>query len=1369
MVKTYKNKQTKEYIHKSEAKTLFSGGGKKQSYPTVISDNLTSGDYCEIILGLCEGPIEGLVDGEKSFYISELPLQSSSGESNFGDYELTLYNGDSSQDETITPKLGVESPVTIGSTKEFIGWKEGAIPGDNKYDINTSRRTLSLNIYSSEYGDFDYVDFRIQLSQLLNVSGNGDQTNGTFTFQCRWREVGSDIWVDFGTTTITGKTTTGYAKDYRIWMPATGVAHTIEIQWFTSMDAPATSGNQWAAYVSSVQVGKASKSYKFDNTACIKFLARASANMPSQPELSGVYNLAIIKVPSNYDGHTHTYSGDWDGTFKLDWTNNPAWILYDILTNRRYGMCSYYEFDVDKYDFYDAAQFCDVMVSDGNGGVVPRYTWNGSIDQQKMGREICSDIASSFNGILYEDCSGSVRLKVPRDDDPAVHIFSRSNVEEGIFNYSFTDQSQWYNSVSVTFMNEAQNWIQDQRVISDEDAIEKYGKNEVSSNLIGCTSEQEAIRKAWYALLSYTTEKLSVSFTTTREGLNCEIGDVILVADDEMGYGQSGRVKSVASDRLSIETRDDMFIEASIVSGGSSYFCDFQVGAEILSYKIVPDAVGYTKTLKFDVALDEHIEKYTMYTIRSVGDLSEAGNAKPYRIVSIKETDGTGNLILISAIELNRTKQLSSDTKAKIEAAEYSNLGSASLIPHILGITFDEYFDKEKKCAFLDLTPVLDDKYKHYSGKYDIYWRYTGTTDPTAWNLIDHQFVSTVKEPPVGDIEWTMLPYNSLGQTPNLDTAPAFRYATYDINQPPANVENIRKTEDLTSVLVQWDAVIDPDLICYEVRIGDTWEDGEVLSYATTDSQYMYYFTDLQEKTIWVKAKDILGTYSDIPAGIRVSAGRPKNVTAFYVTTNNDRPRFDWEPTGEDVYYEVRTGESNWESGTKICSTTSTGYTSLYPLVGEYKGFYIKTKSKLGVYCEEPVYTEFTMALMKNRNVIREIDNTVPQRAFGYIELTSLQEEGGVMRRLPRNPVSGESISVAGITYTFGTDVEIGSTIEETMRNFCVKVNQTNTLVTASNDRMTRITFTALIAGESGNRIEFSTTCSGAIRSSSNLTEGLDSWSGITEGFSKYEYSSRETIIVNDGELYAEHYFPVHLPEVTRARNWFEAEFANLGATLYMADLDFPWNKPEPYNMNWLNAAGVENKEEGTATPVICWKEADHYASADSQLGFAFDDVLTDVRQTVIPQSMQDVAFGASRCSNGLVINRIVDVKYKLPQALEEFTLRFTLKMKQYMADKIRIMTLHDDTIDDEGHYIVWSDLKIESGVLIWEDVTGDRLEIPFDRNEPSDFLQVQIVQRETERQMYVTTERGGTQTTVAGEFSPLTRFTYLVVGDNAT
>lgn len=1367
-MKKYTNSEKKkEFIHKSDAKALFAGGGGGQQYPKVVQDNLISGDFCEIILGLCEGPIEGLADGEKSFYISDLPLQSSSGASNFGDYELTVYNGDSSQDETITPKLGVESPVSIASSMEFVGYKEGALPGDNKYDINTSRRTLSLNINSSEYGDFDYVDFRLQVNQLLYVD-NKVQTNGTFVFEFRWREVGSDEWVTFPNQTITGKTTTGFSKDYRLWMPVTGVAHTIELQWFTSLDAPWSYANQWSVNISGVQVGKASKSYKFDNTACVKFLALASSNMPTQPELSGVYNLAIIKVPSNYDGHTHTYTGDWDGTFKLDWTNNPAWILYDILTNRRYGMCSYYEFDVDKYDFYDAGQFCDVMVPDGRGNMVPRYTWNGVIDQQKMGREICSEIAASFNGNLYEDCSGEVRLKVPRDDDPAVHIFSPSNVEEGIFNYSFTDQSQWYNSVSVTFMNEEQNWIQDQRTISDESAIEKYGKNEASSNLIGCTSEQEAIRKAWYALLSYTTEKLTVSFTTTREGLNCEIGDVILVADPDMGYGQSGRVKSVAQDRLSIETRDDMFIEASIVGGGSLYFCDFQVGAQILSYQIVPDSVGYTKTLKFSEPLDANIDKYTVYTLRTVGELTDAGNAKPYRIVSLKESEG-GNKITVAALEVNRTKQLSADSRAKIADADYSKLNSATLIPHILGINFDEYFSAEDKCGYLDLNPILDESYKNYSGKYDIYWRYTGTDDPTSWNPIDHLYISTIKEPPIGDLEWTMLPYNTVGQTPSLDTAPAFRYATYDINQPPANVENIRKTEDLESVLVRWDPVEDPDLICYEVRIGDTWEDGEVLSYATTDPQYKYYFPDLEERIIWVKAKDILGTYSEVPAGIKVSAARPKNVSKFYVTTNNDRPRFDWEATGEDVYYEVRTAESNWESGTKICSTTSNGYTSLYPLVGEYRGFYLKTRSKLGAYSEEAVYTEFIMGLMKNRNVIREIDNTLPQRAYGFIEFTSLQEEGGIMKRLPRNPVSGETVTINETTLTFGTDVTIGSTLEETMRNLCVKINNTNELVTASNDKMTRVTLTAIQAGKQGNEISFSTTCVGAICSSSNLTEGLDSWSGVTEGFSKYEFSSRDTIIVNDGEVYAEHYFPVHLPEVTRARNWFETEFANLGATLYMADLDFPWNNPNPYNMNWLNASGVDNKEEGSATPVICWKDASRYSSAETQIGFAFDDVLTDVKETVNPSSMKDVAFGPARCSDGIIINRIVDIKYHLPQPLRTFTLRFTLKLKEYAADKLRVMTLHDDTIDDEGHYTVWSNLRIENNVLIWEDVNGGRLELPFERNLPTDFLYVQIVQRETERLIYLTTERGGTEESVSAELSPLTTFTYMVVGDNAT
>lgn len=1349
-------------LHRKDAKTLFSGGGGGASYPTIIKDNLISGDYLEALLGICEGPIEGLVDSGKSFYIDSTPLVSSSGSKNYVNYQLDLYRGDPATSKPIELVLGSEAPISVGSSNlNLTGYASDPNDPDHPYDspdYNKEDLPRAKIVEISGFGKYDYIDFRLQLGQLLHTTANGDQLNATFSFNVKWQYVGATDWVDLGILSVTGKTTSGFFKDYRIWFPEFDSEDrpNVRLRFVCTMDKPSTQGVQYNAQIAGISVGNSSRKYTFDNTACVKFLTKASDRLSGTPELWGVYNLAIISIPSNYDGHKHTYDGDWDGLFKKGWTNNPAWILYDLLTNSRYGMGSFYKFDVDKMDFYDAAQFCDELVDDGNGNFVPRYTWNGLIDQQKMGREVVMDVAASFNATLFEDNSGAVRLKIPRDDDAAVHIFTPSNVVDGLFNYSYTDPSMWYNSVSVTFINEAEDWIQDQRVVEDEAAIAKYGKNEVSSNLIGCTSVQEAVRKAWYALLTYTTETLSVNFVTTREGLNCNIGDVILISDPDMNSGQSGRLTSVSEDRLTAYLRDDTFIESAIVGGGINYFCDFQVGDKIISYEVIPDGVGYVKSLKFSVPLDDRIGQYTVYTIRT-SELTDAGNAKPYRVTSIKEVEGSPDKISIGATEINRLKQKSADQKSKLEAGEYQSLVTPTTVPHILDLQFDEYFDKEEKCAYLDLIPQLDPKYKYYKGSYEVYWRPYGET---AWNKIDHIYDATVKNPPIGAIEWTLLPYNTLGYLPDLDTAPAFRYDTYNINEPPKNVQNLKGDGGLTKALITWDPVQDADLMCYEIREGETWETGTVLSFSTTNPQYEYFFKDLEKHTIWVKAKDIIGTYSEIAMGITIEAGRPKNVKNFYVTTNNDRPRFDWDSTGEDVYYEVRTGNSTWESGTKICSTTGTGYTSLYPITGEYTGFFIKTRSQLGAYCEQPVYTEFSMELMKDRNEILKIDNTQPTRAYGWVEFTSMQaSESGAQRRLPRNPIEGESITVDDSIYVFGTDIKIGDTLERTLHNAEVAINKVDTKVTVTNDGMTRLTLVSQKLGREGNSLTFSTTAEGAVTSGSNLSNGMDSWDGVTEGFVRYESAGRDVIQMDDGVSYAEHYFPVHLDQVTRARNWFESESFKFGQPLYFADLSYPWDSQQAHETSWLNSS-VTSKEEGSAQAVICWKEPDRYPDPNSKIGFPLDGTLEDIKGSMNPTSTSEINYGANRLTQGLILNRMVDAQYsmKIP---ETFSLRFTVKMTSRSINYYEVLVLKDASNTN------WLKVVLENNTIVCLGSDGVVLRCPFTRSQNFDYIYVQLSQDESSRRLSYGVEKTQDEGSDYIEANPIGSFDGLILGDD--
>lgn len=965
---TFKKDSSDEIVIKGEGFTV-SGGGGGESYPKVFADNLRSNDYMEVILGIGEGPIYGLEEGAKSLYLDSTPLVSQSGAINYPDYELNVFNGDSTQEEVIKPILGglTAGAVSVGSP--LIGYTSSDPYDSPDYNNDNLSRVI---IVETNRHDFDFIDLKIAVNSLYFNWTGGDVYAGDVILDVKWQEVGSTFWeqIPHERTTIKGKTTSTYMVEWRLWMPVWGLRNNVRIRVAvvgvgSSTESVGTVYSlTWTAY----ELGFC-KELHLDDTAAIQLALRSTNRLSSQPSVSGIYKLLKVKIPSNYDPETKTYDGDWDGTFNFAWTDNPAWCLYDYLTNSRYGLNSFYPFEVDKWDFYEAGKFCDELVSDGKGGKEARYTFNAIYDSVTTGREIAQEIASSFNAVLYSNSFNIVRLKVLRDDSPAVHLFSPENILEGTFNYTFNDPSECYNTIECQFVNSEENWIDDSREIVDESNVASYGTVSTTMKLKGCIKESEALRRAWYALLTYTTESMGVTFKTNRAGQNVSVGDVILISDPLMGYSQSGRLVSVNDDKKSVKLREPVFIESTGLTGDVVYFVDFQIGAEILSYELNVTEIGEVSTLQFKDILDERIGRQTLFTFRT-SEITSKGNPKPFRIVSIKE-DEYGETVEITAFEINRQKQYAADNKVLVGQGEYSELPPSNAIPHILNLKFTESFSKTKKIPYLYLYPELDSNYPYYKpNAFEVYFRFLGES---AWNQISYSEAITIQDPPIGKIEWAVLPVNRLGQTPDLDSATPYRFDTYDINEPPDNVIGVEVENGLVSSRISWIPVEDPDIICYEIREvpeGMTWDEGKVLTYATVNTEYTYVFKEDSTHRIMIRAKDVLGTYSQYPAVVYVSPKFPENIKEFYATPNNDNIRFDWVADIDvNVEYEVRTGATDWSSGITLFKTKSLNQTILNPCYG-YKGFFIKAVSPLGKYSEKAAYTELSVELKQDRNVI---------------------------------------------------------------------------------------------------------------------------------------------------------------------------------------------------------------------------------------------------------------------------------------------------------------------------------------------------------------------------------------------------------------
>lgn len=1108
---------------------IYSGGGGSST--TVVKNNLFSSDKAEILIGLCEGPIEGLENGEKSFYFDDTPLKASDDSYNFTDYTLDIKKGDVVSDETIQFQLG-------GSGRQT------SVGIELQKDQPITRVTQSGNI--------NYIDVRVTVNQLYYQDDDGNVENGTIQFKIEYKRQDQANWNSYRengreTLFISGKTTSGYAKDYRIPVSSSNTYY-YEIRLTKLNDNSPGDGvglnNKltWT-YFEEVTAGTGS----YPNTALAHLVVKTTDQLTSIPKMSGVYKFLKIKVPSNYNPNTRAYVGDWDGTFQVAWTDNPAWCLYDLIMNDRYGVNAYYPVTADKWDFYEAAKYCDELVPDGVGGTEPRYTMNLVIEESQTGPEMINYLAGVFNATIYEDGTGTVRLAFQKDQQ-ATHVFSSENVTPSGFVYNFSDPSTRYNDVSVSFMNESQGWISDTRRVYDSQNVSLWGRIVEEYTAVGCIKESEALRRARYRLLTNLTETMSVTFTTCLAGCNINLFDTILVADENMGYSLTGRFKSLSADGLHATLRDDIFIEA-----GVPYSVILQGVDGPITVNLNVREVGYVKDLYFTDALDVSvIPEKTVFSLVGGGN---TGSPKPFRVTAISESRGDEPGIVITAVEVNRNKQQEADNGIQLQAETYSKLPSYLIIPHITGLNLSQKYIPSEKAIYTILEPKLPtEDYPYYTNDFLAYSRKVGDT---AWTEREIKFGDTIVDHPNGTYEFRVLPKTTLGKTPSFETAPIFTFTLTDITEPPKDVTTFTATPNINNIQFEWNEVDDPDLIGYEIRMGETWEDGTVIASYLVDNQFTYTAEVTTNTKFWIKAIDVLDNYSVNPVGVTSKLSVPLGPTSFFVTPNLDTLRFDWTaPAQNAVEFEVRIGES-WDSGLKLFKTSGFNNTILNPTPTD-AGYMIRAVSKSGIYSETYRYAEIRVQLQQNRNVILQIDNAD------------------------------------------------------------------------------------------------------------------DNWSGVTTGMERTQFN--DVLAMKEGAFYGEHYFQVHLDELTYARNWYETEGFKYGTRLTFDDLNYTWGSDEAATQNWLSSTGLISTE-GTIQPVITYALATN--SYAHTFGFRFDNTLKDVTDTINATSSLDLSYGDARYSKGLNVHRNSKVSYESGVSIgPQFSLKFKIKINQYCGYNIPIMRL---------------------------------------------------------------------------------------------
>lgn len=620
-------------------------------------DTLFSVDVVEFTLGLCEGPIAGLKDGSKTFYLNDTPLKSRSGATNFDPMELHVYHGEDNPSQ-------VKQELGQGSTSTY---QVGVNLDRGNGVVRTTPTTLR--------GQIDVLEVRLNIAQLWGTTKKGETRVRTLEFKIEYRQAGHSTWLSFFSTTVKklkGKTQTGTIREYRKSVPRTDNDWEIRVTFVNP--ATVTSGEQthanlvWESYQLITQDYK-----KYPNLAVARALVQASDQISSIPAMTGVYNAKIVKVPSNYDPRLRYYNGVWNGTFKQAHTNNPAWILYDLLDNAEYGARYYIpDLQLDRFSFYEAAQWCDELVPRPAGGYQPRWTYSERIDRTRSLTDTVQYIMGIFGGVLVEDVTGGYSLAVDRPGTVAEIFGPESIVGDEGFQYQRSVSTERVNDIVIDFNNADIGWQQDARRVYDQGLIDANGRVFQRVVAIGCNNVYEAQRRAQRRIVQANTETTMVSFQVARRGINLDLFQLIGIVDPIMGWGLSGRIKSISGSTIYL--RDPLYLPVDT---------PLQMGVQTptgLQTVTVQTSQLNTLELQIQSGTLSGLPQYAQFAITS----NEVGLVKPFRILSIDADPDNSELISITALEHNTNKYSDVDNMTSSETVDYSYEGQEFPNPPVI-------------------------------------------------------------------------------------------------------------------------------------------------------------------------------------------------------------------------------------------------------------------------------------------------------------------------------------------------------------------------------------------------------------------------------------------------------------------------------------------------------------------------------------------------------------------------------------------------------------------------------------------------------------------------------------------------------------
>ena len=817
------------------SKIIGSGGGGGKSgvrgggTPTEAKDNLDSKSFARVLDLLGEGEIGGLVDGAKSIFLNNTPLQAADGTFNFKDVSYEVRNGTSSQ--TVIP-------ITRNvSTTKSTGFSTVPQATPKVIQITDS--------------DVDAVSVNITVPALQRISGEGDIFGSEIKLEIAVQYSGGSYStvVSGNAGTITGRTPDVYLRDYLINLDGAFPVN-VKVTRITADSSSAKLSNEFQ-FNSYVEIKYDQRTYPNSALIGLKVDAEQFTSIPTRKYL---VKGTKVKVPHNAtvraDGSL-SYTGTFNGTLgAAQYTNDPAWCLYDLLTSSRYGLGAHLvEADLDKFSFYQASLYCSAQIDDGTGtgNTEPRFSCNVSIQNQQEAYNVINQMCSVFRAMPYYQAGNlTITQDAPKDSS---YLFTLANVLEPGFTYSNASQKTRPTVVVAKYLD------LDLRDINYEEVIDtanqtRYGTVIRNINAFACTSRGQANRLAKWLLYMENVEREVVTFATSVDaGVVVRPGQIIEIADPvRSGERRGGRIQAATTNSVTVDNTTDLTYKigatlSAVLSDGS------------VENKTVTSIVDDVVNLGQHFSSAPNVNSVWVYQTNDI-------LTSTWRVLEVKEQDRSN--YVITASQYNSGKYNHIESGIALTPRDVTNLDVAPASP--TGVTAEEVIYENTGIARVKIivswTTSTDNVY--------VRWRYEqgNYVSRTVEGAKSYEILDTI----AGDYTIEVYSVSASGLRSTLPSS-LNPFVAAGKTAAPTNVSGVTLLPiDESSAILSWNRATELDVLLggktlirhSSLTSAAKWQDAQEIVVAAAGNQTQK-IVPLLEGTYLIKFEDDGGRQSPAP------------------------------------------------------------------------------------------------------------------------------------------------------------------------------------------------------------------------------------------------------------------------------------------------------------------------------------------------------------------------------------------------------------------------------------------------------------------------------------------------------------------------